>query len=171
MALENLHVRDEQPGDHADVRHINEAAFETPAEASLVDALRQSASPLVSLVCTSDAQLLGHILFSPVSVDGRTGPWMGLAPMAVAPQVQHQGIGTALVQAGMARCKAIGITGIVVLGHPDYYPSFGFRPAHTLGLTCVYDVPPQVFMAYELVAPGFDGCSGLVRYHRAFDDV
>lgn len=151
---------------------VNVSAFETPAEANLVDALREQAQPLVSLVAEDDGAIVGHILFSPVSLSGHPAlRIMGLGPMAVAPEHQRKGTGSALVRAGLERCKQRGFGAVVVLGHPAYYPRFGFSSSARFGLGCEYDVPEEVFMVVEL-QPGFlRGASGKVMYHAAFSNV
>lgn len=162
-------IRDEAPAEAAAVFALHAAAFPGDAEARLVDALRARARPLVSLVAENAGAVCGHILFSPVSLAGFAGGLlMGLAPMAVMPALQNRGIGSALVRAGLARCAAIGALGVVVLGHPEYYPRFGFRDAADFGLGCEYDVPPGVFMALELTAGALRDAHGTVRYHAAF---
>ena len=165
-------IRDESPGDHAAVRALNDSAFETDAEARLVGALREQASPLVSLVAEEDGAILGHVLFSPVTLSGHPNlRIMGLAPMAVVPSRQQQGIGSSLVRAGLDRCRAIGAGAVVVLGHPAFYPRFGFVPSAEFGIGCEYDVPEEAFLAMEL-EPGFlRGASGTIRYHAAFNDL
>jgi putative acetyltransferase len=162
-------VRPEQPADTDAVRQVNRAAFETSTEAALVDIPRENARPLVSLVAEDAGAIVGHILFSPVTLSsGIDARVMGLAPMAVLPARQRQGIGSALVTAGLDECRRLGITAVVVLGHPEYYPRFGFRPASGFGLRSEYDVPDEVFMALELPPGGLEGTAGTVRYHPAF---
>jgi putative acetyltransferase len=164
-----MHIRPEQPGDIAGIRAVNLAAFETSTEADLVDALRVQAEPLISLVAADAEGLVGHILFSPVTLVGHPGlRVMGLAPMAVAPTRQRQGIGSALVDAGLERCRRLGATAVVVLGHAEYYPRFGFTPGSRFGIGCEYDVPEDVFMVLELDRGALKGTSGTIRYHQAF---
>lgn len=165
-----IEVRPETPADFAAVREVNESAFGQPAEAGLVDALRVVARPLVSLVAVEDGRVAGHILFSPVTVDGPQGvsAAMGLAPMAVRPERQNAGIGSALVRRGLAACAALGEDVVVVLGHPHYYPRFGFVPAATKGLSCEYPVPNDVFMVTELVPGALRGRTGRVKYRPEF---
>jgi len=164
-------IREERQGDAEGVRGVNLAAFETTTEADLVDALRRQAAPLVSLVAEDDANLIGHILFSPVTLASDPGLiLMGLAPMAVVPSRQRQGVGSTLVREGLQRCRQLNVAAVVVLGHPEYYPRFGFVPAVRLSLRSEYDVPEEVFMVRELRDGVFRGLSGTIRYHPVFGD-
>ncbi len=165
-------IRAEKDTDRAAIHAVNAAAFPTPAEADLVDALRRQAHPLISLVAERDGTILGHILFSPVALDSRPDlRIMGLAPMAVAPEHQRSGIGSALVRAGLDECRQRGFSAAVVLGHPEYYPRFGFSPAVRYGIRSEYDVPDEVFMAMELVPGALRDATGTIKYHPAFNSV
>jgi putative acetyltransferase len=165
-------IRTEEEKDWAAVYALNAAAFETPAEANLVDALRQQARPVVSLVAEDNQTVVGHMMFSPVSLTGHPDvKIMGLAPMAVAPNHQCKGIGSALVRAGLERCKQLGFGAVVVLGHPEYYPRFGFSPSSRFGMGCEYEVSEEVFMVMELQPGYLRGISGSVKYHAAFSNV
>ncbi len=162
-------IRHEQQQDHASVYQLNCKAFETAAEAGLVDALRQQASPCISLVAEQESQIVGHILFSPVTLNTDTElNIMGLAPMAVLPEYQRQGIGSALVRAGLNHCHQLGCVAIVVLGHPEYYPKFGFQPSVNFNIRSEYDVPDDVFMLLELIPGGLSKKLGEIKYHQAF---
>jgi putative acetyltransferase len=162
-------LRTEQPRDPTGIRTVHLAAFGSPAEANLVDELRAVARPLVSWVAEEDGQILGHVLFSPVTLTGHSElNLLGLAPLAVLPPSQRRGVGTALVHAGLEACREFGVGAVVVLGHPTYYPRFGFRPAANFGLTCEYDSPPEAFMALELQPGHLAAASGTIRYHDAF---
>jgi len=164
----NVSVRIEQPGDADGVRDTNAQAFGEPLEARLVDALR-SASDYLSLVATIDDRVVGHILFTPVTIEPPVDRRIaGLAPMAVRPEYQRAGIGGQLIRAGLEQCRRNGYSAVVVLGHPEYYPRFGFIPAHTFGLTCEFPSTPEAFMALELEANALNGIRGLVRYHPEF---
>src|SRR5262245_51190383 len=126
MSQNGMKIRHERASDVAAVRVVNRAAFDTSAEADLVDALRQDVGGIVSLVADDCAAVVGHILFAPVTGSERAGVMiMGLAPMAVLPALQRRGIGSALVQAGLERCAEIGYGAVVVLGHSSFYPRFG----------------------------------------------
>ena len=125
-----MNIRFEDSEDKSGIRHINIEAFDSDAEANLIDALRESAIPIISLVAEENGQLVGHILFSPVTLDGNKPniSIAGLGPMAVLPDWQNQGIGSRLVEEGLKQCKRSGYEVVVVLGHPNYYPRFGFSP-------------------------------------------
>jgi len=162
-------IRDERPQDIPAVRAVNLAAFTTPAEADLVDALRDAADPLVSLVADHDGAVVGHLMCSPATLDGHPRVrLMGLAPMAVLPARQGLGIGSALVREAIERCRALGADGMIVLGHPDHYARFGFTAASGWRIACVYDAPDEAFMALELRPGVLAGCAGTARYHPAF---
>lgn len=166
-------IRAETSNDIFAVRHVNEQAFGRQDEAALVDALRAIADPFISLVAVENGQVIGHIFFSPVTVeaDGRVVAALGLAPMAVLPEYQKRGVGSELVREGLKECQRIGYKIVVVLGHPEYYPRFGFVPARDKELRSEYQVPDEVFMVAELEAGALDGVFGLVKYHPAFGAV
>jgi putative acetyltransferase len=166
----NMLIRAEKEIDRDAVYGVNVAAFETPAEANLVDVLREpQAQPVVSLVAEDKGVIVGHIMFSPVSLEENPDlKVMGLAPMAVAPEFQRQGIGSALVREGLEKCRQLGFGGVVVLGHPEYYPRFGFSPSSRFGIYSEYEVPEEVFMAIELQPEAFSGKTGRAKFHAAF---
>jgi putative acetyltransferase len=165
-------VRAETPEDVAAVRRVNELAFGRAEEAALVDALRAAACPHISLVAEAEGQVVGHIFFSPVTLEteDRAPAMLGLAPMAVLPEYQNQGIGSHLVREGLNECRRTGCDAVVVLGHPEYYPRFGFVPASRKGLRCEYPAPDEAFMVLELT-PGGLSAQGLVKYRPEFGDV
>jgi putative acetyltransferase len=178
-----MRLRAERAADRVDVRRVTELAFGQPDEADLVERLHEARAALVALVAELDEPgeqergVVGHVLFSPVSVLGRAAEQAaevriaGLAPLSVLPEHQSRGVGSALVRAGLARCGELELAAVVVLGHARYYPRFGFRPAHELGLSCEYDVPAGVFQALELTPGSLRGVAGVVRYHSAFTAV
>ena len=168
----SMEIRTEADADKAAVFEVNAAAFPTEAEAKLVDTLRASADPCISLVAVEGQKVVGHILFTPVTLESHGDlKLMGLAPMAVSPTYQRRGIGTKLVNAGLERCREMGIGAVVVLGHAEYYPRFGFRPASQWGIRSEYDVPDDVFMLLELSSGYLKGYHGTIRYTAAFADA
>jgi putative acetyltransferase len=162
-------VRPERAEDGAAVRAVHRAAFPTDTEARLVDRLRARGQARVSLVAEADGGVVGHILFSPVSVLTPSGPCqgLGLAPLAVLPPHQRRGIGSALVREGLAACRREGCGFVVVLGHPGYYPRFGFRRASAVGLGNEYGAD-EAFMVLELQPGSLPAGGGLVRYGPEF---
>ena len=161
-------IRPEQSGDAPAVRRVIESAFPTPVEADLVDTLRSSGDLWLSLVAVDGWEVVGHVAFSPVTVDGEEASGMGLAPVAVHPDRQRQGLGTRLTMEGLAECLSAGLGFVVVVGWPAYYARFGFRPAAAFGLTSVYDAG-DAFQVLELRPGGLPPPGGLVRYAPAFD--
>jgi putative acetyltransferase len=165
-----IEIRDEQTGDEAAIREVHRRAFGGDEECRIVDALRASGGALVSLVATVNGRVVGHILYSPAWV-GADALGAALGPMAVVPEHQRQGIGTTLVEVGIKRLRTAGCPFIAVVGHADYYPRFGFRPAAAHGITCEWDVPADVFMILMLDPVRMAGISGLTRYRPEFSSV
>lgn len=163
-------VRPEEPGDQVAIGRVNDAAFGQADESRIIGAIRRAGHPNLSLVALDGSEVVGHILFTPVMLESlESGARvMGLGPMAVVPALQRQGIGSRLVHEGLGECARIGCQAVVVVGHPRFYPRFGFRPASAYGLRCEYAVPDEVFMAVELMPGALAGCSGLVRYLSEF---
>ena len=168
-----LIVREERTTDIHKVHDLNSAAFETNAEALLVDSLRNACSRFISLVAQQGSQVIGHILFTPVELSGNNSELnlMGLAPMAVLPEYQNMGIGSKLVEEGLGQCSTDGVDAVFVLGHPQYYPKFGFIPADRFGIKCEYDVPDEAFMVIEIKSGILNGKVGTVRYNKAFEGL
>ena len=167
-------IREEKPEDVVGIRLVNESAFEQPQEANVVDRLRKNCNGLFSLVAIESDDIIGHVLFSPAVIDSDRGEiiGMGLAPMAVVPQRQHQGIGTALIKYGIARLKESCCPFLIVLGHPEYYLRFGFKLACQYGLQSQWDgVPDEAFMIMILDKNITQGISGVARYRDEFDEA
>jgi putative acetyltransferase len=162
-------VRAELPRDSEQVRTVNEEAFARPNEASLVEALR-GLPHSISLVASARERIIGHILFTPLQIEGspKEVVAVGLGPMAVLPEFQRQGVGSQLVRAGLDSCRASKNDAVVVVGHPEFYPRFGFVPAITKGLRCEFDVPPEVFMVLELRTGALSSPGGFVKYRPEF---
>lgn len=169
MAAPPIRIRPEHPHDAAAVRRVHEAAFGRADEADLVDRLRSRAGTYLALVAVDAGEVVGHIAFSPVTLDPPHPALsaLGLAPMAVVPDRQRHGVGAALVRAGLAACRDAGAGAVFVLGHPDYYPRFGFRPAASAGVGNAYGAPPEAFMVAELAPGALDGVAGTAVYDPA----
>ncbi len=169
-----VEIRSEQTEDIPLIYEVNKAAFGRPAEADLVDVIRSACSDVLSLVAVADEQVVGHILFSPVVVSDTTR-WvkgMGLAPMVVLPEFQRQGIGSRLVETGMRILGVRNCPFVIVLGHTEYYPRFGFVPASRHGLGCQWEgVPDEAFMVLVLNKETMSGLSGVAKYRDAFNEA
>jgi putative acetyltransferase len=165
-------VRAEMPGDRQAVRDVIRVAFGRDDEASLVDALRDGGYVRASLVTEVDRVVVAHIVFSDLPIVCETGTVaaLALAPMAVLPDYQRQGIGSQLIQAGLDACRAQGHRIVVVLGHPNFYRRFGFSSELASPLESPFSGRPS-FMAAELVAGALSGLSGKVQYPPPFGVV
>ena len=169
-----ISIRPEEPKDHAAVHAINLAAFEGGPEADLVDTLRPSCPDHLSLVAEEGGKVLGHILFTPVMVESPDGAveGMGLAPMAVIPERQRGGIGSALVRRGLELMRDRSCPFVIVLGHPEYYPRFGFERASSYGLRSQWEgVPDEAFLVTVLTNGVLPAEGGVARYRDEFDDA
>lgn len=162
-------VRTEAAIDHPLVYQLNARVFESDGEAKLVEKLRGSPDTLLSLVAEKEARIVGHVMFSKVSLIGHADlKIVGLAPLAVAPEVQNIGIGSELVNRGISLCSEAGVDAIVVVGHAHFFPDFGFKPGVHYGIDCEYDVPEDVFMLNELNEGSLSDKKGVIFYHPAF---
>ena len=168
-----MNIREEQPSDIEKIWGVNSDAFETEAEANLVNALRNSGCTYISLVAETENNVVGHILFTPVELTGNENKLkiMGLAPMAVSSKYQNKGTGSKLVKTGLEHCQSLGYDAVVVLGHPNYYPRFGFVPSVKYGIKSEYEVPDDVFMILELTPKALKGHKGVIKYHEEFNNV
>lgn len=160
-------IRDERPADAAAIGEVTLAAFQTlkpghRTEPAIVTGLRAAGALTVSLVAELDRGVVGHVAFSPVTISDGTPGWYALGPVSVAPELHRQGVGGALIRAGLARLRALGARGCCLVGHPEYYGRFGFEHVEGLG---VAGIPPHVFFALA-----FDGAmpQGMVGFHEAF---
>jgi putative acetyltransferase len=161
-------IRSENGGDRSSVRSVHEAAFGRPDEADLVERLWSGGAVLVSLVAEVRRQIVGHILFSRMSIDTARAPIaaVALGPMAVLPEYQGRGIGGQLIRRGLKLLFEQGEHIVLVLGHADYYPRFGFSTKKASSLESPF--LPSAFMAMELIPGALDGVCGKVRYPAAF---
>ena len=168
-------IRPETAEDYDAIRKVNVLAFGREVEARLVEALRGSSEfvPELSLVAVEGGRVVGHILFSPLVIETKDGavPALALAVLAVRPEFQNQGIGSELVREGLERCRSLGHRIMVVVGHPAYYPRFGFSPARARGLEAPFTVPDEAFLVLELVPGALDGVAGTVKYPPPFEEA
>ena len=168
-----IRIREEQPQDIEAISELNVRAFGQTQEADLADKLRQNCNDLLSLVAVMQNQVVGHILFSPATIESRQRTVHGkaLAPMAVLPEYQRQGIGSKLVRTGIEKLKEWQCPFIIVLGHAEYYPRFGFEPASRHGIRSEWEVPDDVFMILVLNEPDFNSISGVAKYRPEFTEA
>jgi putative acetyltransferase len=162
-------IRPETAADLDAIRHVHCLAFGQDEEARLVDALREGGFVRLSLIAEPAGQVVGHILFSdlPIVTEAGTVPTLALAPMAVLPGFQKQGIGSALVRRGLDECRRQGHTIVIVVGHPHFYPRFGFSSKLAAPLASPFS-GKESFMALELVPRALDGVAGRVQYPPPF---
>jgi len=167
-----IEIRDERPEDYFAIRDVNVLAFGRSAEALLVERLRAANKAVISRVATIDQHVVGHILFSPVTVESAptTFSGLGLAPMSVLPEFQNRGIGSKLVHDGLEACKGKGYDLVVVLGHINFYPRFGFLRASDHGLSNEYGAL-DAFMVIELRQGALKAVGGLVKYAPEFQGI
>jgi putative acetyltransferase len=165
-----IEIREERSDDVAAVREVNRRAFGQDQESNIVDALRTNGGALLSLVGTVNGQVAEHIMYSPLTV-AENVHGVALGPMAVVPEYQRRGIGTKLIEAGNRKIKDAGYPFIIVVGHAEYYPRFGFRSASEYGIKCEWDVPDEVFMLLVLNEAKMQGASGLAKYRHEFSTI
>lgn len=167
-------IRSETLEDYIAISEVNKLAFGQENEARLVKTIRQTANfnPKLSLVAIKDKKVVGHILFSPIIIQSPKGniPALALAPLAVCPEFQNQGIGSQLVKQGLEECQRLGHI-VIVIGHPTYYTRFGFSSATAKGLSAPFPVLDEAFMILELIPATLDGISGMVKYPPVFEQV
>ncbi len=168
-------VRQEKATDYPAVYNVHSNAFGRNDEARLTDRLRLSDVfvPELSLVAICDNVLVGHIMFTEICVvdDDKETMSLSLAPMAVVPAMQRKGIGSLLVNNGLAKARTLGYKSVIVLGHEHFYPRFGFVSTNRWGIKAPFNVPDSVFMGLELEDSAFSGVKGVVRYAREFLEI
>ncbi len=173
--MDSFYIRSELPEDIPAIFEVHLQAFGQDGEARLVNALRHDGNinPELSLVAIHGDSIIGHILFCPITIVSDTveTPALALAPLAVHQDYQCLGIGTALIEAGIGECQRLGHHIVIVVGHPTYYPRFGFTPAGKSGILAPFPCPDKAFMALPLEIGALNGIGGMVRYPLAFDTV
>lgn len=171
----DVSIRNERKNDYDEIRKINDLAFGQENEGKMIEALRKTSNynHLLSLVAEIKNKIVGHILFYPIKIKNKEEKYkvLSLAPMAVHPEYQNQGIGSKLVKKGLERAKELDFSVVIVVGHPKYYPRFGFTPAKNWGIKLPFDVPNDVFLALELKENALRNCIGTVEYPKEYFDT
>ncbi len=175
LPLSQLKIRPEIQEDLAKITEVNDLAFGQKNEGILIERLRKTDRFIseLSLVAELEGRIVGHILFCPVTIRSADSEFssLSLGPMAVIPELQRQGIGSRLVTEGLEAAARLGYRSVIVLGHPEYYPRFGFKPASRWNIKAPFDAPDEAFMALELVNGELIGKSGVVEYPGEFTDA
>lgn len=168
-------IRPEIKSDYLHIKNVNDLAFKQQSEGLLIDKLRDNPMFItdLSLVAVLGNEIIGHILFVPINIvdNAMIHDSLALAPMSVLPKFQGKGIGGQLIKYGLNAAKKLGFESVIVLGHKDYYPKFGFQPASKWNIKAPFDVPDEVFMAIELVNNALVDISGVVEYPPEFAEV
>ena len=171
----NAKVRQEIDKDYRGITNVNNLGFGQKNEGQLILRLRKTKKyiPELSLVAEIEGRIVGHILFYPIEIrsEAKVFPSLALAPMAVLPEFQRQGIGGQLVEEGLKKARKLGFKSVIVLGHAAYYPRFGFEPAGKWGIRPPFEVPDDAFMALELVKDALKDIQGTVEYRPEFNEV
>jgi putative acetyltransferase len=164
--------RKEEPDDIAAIHDLNLAAFDNGPEAGLVDKLRASCEDYLAFVAVEDGSVVGHVAFTSATIENCSATGLGLAPMAVLPSHQRRGIGSRLVRHGLEYLRDAGCPFVIVLGHPEYYPRFGFERASIHQVRCQWDgVPDEAFMIAVFTRGILPKAGGIAKYRKEFDEA
>jgi len=173
--MDSFFIRREAPEDIPAIFEVNYQAFAHYDEARLVDALRDARifNPELSLVAVHGDRIIGHIMFPPITIESSRSvtPAIALSPLVVHPDYQCLGVGAALIEEGLKVCRNLGHRIVIVIGHPGYYPRYGFRSARAHGIVAPFTVADDVFMVLALDPCALDGIEGTVKYPEAFDAI
>ncbi len=171
----NIQIRPEHKNDISAISMINDMAFGQENEGNLVVKLRKNRNFIkdLSLVACMGNEIIGHILFTKISIKNDTEEFesLALAPMSVIPEFQDLGIGSQLIQKGLLKATKLGYKSVIVIGHENYYPKFKFTPANQFQITCPFEIPDANFMAIELQKGSLVNISGCVEYPKEFNDL
>lgn len=169
----NITIRQESPQDYPQVTRVNDLAFGCTDEGILVETIRKNKEfiPELSIVAEKEHEVIGHILFFPIEIGSKdkSFPSISLAPMSVIPKYQKQGIGGQLIKYGLEQCKKLGFRSVVVVGHPTYYPKFGFKRASAWNIFPPIDVPDEGCMAIELEKDALKNVSGVIQFPAEYE--
>jgi len=168
-------VETETEDDYEQITRLHIAAFNGDAEAKLVEKLRKMPIYVsnLSLVAKYENRIIGHVLLYPIKINNgkEKNNSLALAPISVLPKFQHKGVGGRLIKKGVEEAQKLGFKSIIVVGHSEYYPRFGFKKASKYGISAPFDVPDTAFLAIELEKNGLKNCGGIVEYPREFMEV
>jgi len=168
-------IRHEKKSDYSTIYEINKLAFNGENESKLIQTLRKSENfnKNLSLVAVNGEKIVGHILFTPITIETKEKSFLALAlaPLAVHPEFQNQGIGSLLIKQGLNACERLKYGIIIVIGHPKYYPRFGFIPAINKGLKVPFEVREEAFLVKENISGSLNGVEGTVKYPQPFLDL
>jgi predicted N-acetyltransferase YhbS len=168
-------IREERKNDYDEIKKINDLAFGQENEGKMIEALRKTLdyNSKLLLVAERKEKIVGYILFYPIKIKNEIEEFtvLSLAPMAVYPEYQNKGIGSKLVKRGIEVAKKYDFNAVIVVGHPRYYPRFGFRPASNWGIKLPFNVPDNVFLALELKENSLKNCNGTVVYPKEYFDA
>jgi predicted N-acetyltransferase YhbS len=174
MNLTDVTIKPEEKQDYGSIEIVNDIAFKQKNESILINKLREKPDfiPNLSLVAKYQNEIIGHILFFPVKIIAKESACitLSLAPMSIHPDFQNKGIGSLLIKSGLEQAKKEGFSSIIVIGHPNYYPRFGFLPASKWGIMVPFDVPDNVFLALELYEDELAKCHGMVDFPKEYFD-
>ena len=170
-----IEIRHETIRDYLGIKNVNDLAFGQVNEGLLIEKLRLNSYFIdkLSIVAEFENRIVGHILFFPIKVHGDLKDYdsLALAPVSVIPDLQNKGIGGQLIVKGLDIAKGLGFKSVIVLGHKDYYPRFGFIPASKWRIKSPFDSPDEAFMALELIKDGLKDVSGIIEYPKEFEEV
>lgn len=170
-----INLRPENKNDYSVISMINDMAFGQETEGKLIENLRKNRKFIkeLSLVACMGSEIVGHILFFPIIIKSHKDTFqsLALAPMSVIPELQSLGIGSQLVEKGLAKAKKLGYKSVIVLGHDKFYPKFGFKPASTFNIKPPFEVPDHIFMAIELCNNSLKNIEGTVSYPKEFNKL
>ena len=169
-----IQIRKEKDSDFEAIKFVNDQAFKQPLEGNIVEKIRNTDSEILSLVAETDNQIVGHIFFSCAEITDHPEikKGMGLAPMAVLPEYQKQGIGSMLINKGISILKNQNVPFVIVLGHPEYYPKFGFEKASEYGIQSQWDdIPDEAFMILILDRDKMKNVKGVARYREEWNEA
>ena len=168
-------IEAETEGDYEQITRLHAIAFNGDGEARLVEKLRRTPIyiPELSLVAKYRNAIIGHILFYPIKINTcrKKCNSLALAPVSVIPSFQNRKVGSRLIKEGLEKAQKLGFKSVIVVGHPEYYPRFGFEKASKYGISAPFHVPDNALFAIELQKDGLKNCSGIIEYPSEYNEI